>query len=131
MKKVCAIDMVQLTSPVMKPNLLRFLTVCLLTLVVLSPALGVISLVWMHHLDFIATQHLLYAVKDAQQLSTNRENTTIYVLVCLMFFAPISLCSGIALHNRYVLYRAAVLRRQVEILEKLWQRNTYPEEIYL
>jgi ABC-type polysaccharide/polyol phosphate export permease len=98
---------------------------------VLSPAIGVISLVWQQHLGFIAAQHLLYVVNSAQQLSTNKENIIAYVLIYSMFFAPISFCLGITLHNRYVAYRATVLQRQVEMLERLWQRNTCPKEIIL
>ncbi len=45
--------------------------------------------------------------------------------------APIGFCLGIALHDRYLVYRAAVLQSQVEMLERLWQRSTYPEEIIL
>ncbi len=115
----------------MKPQFLNCLTVCLLTVVVLSPALGVMSVVWMQHLDFMATQHLLYVVKDGQQSAINGNNITVYVLPWLMFFAPISLCLVSALHNIYVIYRTAVLQRQVEMLERLWQQNTYPKEIIL
>ncbi|MDV2995437.1 MAG: hypothetical protein N4J56_005091 [Chroococcidiopsis sp. SAG 2025] len=58
----------------MKLKIFNVLTVCLLTLIVLSPALAVMSAIWQHHLDFVATQHLLYAVANSQQLTTNREN---------------------------------------------------------
>ncbi|MUG92586.1 hypothetical protein F7734_08990 [Scytonema sp. UIC 10036] len=115
----------------MKPKLLNFLTVCLLTLVVLSPAIGVVGLVWKHHLDFMTTQHLLYAVNDSQQLTTHEDNTVICLSLWLMFFSPIGFGLGIALYDRYVVYRTSVLQRQVEMLERLWERNTYPEEIIL
>ncbi|MBD2494093.1 hypothetical protein [Nostoc sp. FACHB-280] len=115
----------------MKPKLLNFLKVCLLTLVVLSPALGVISVVWQEHLDFMATKHLLYVVKDSQQLITDANKTIINVVLWLMFFAPIGFGLGIVLYDRYLIYRAAVLQRQVEMLERIWQRSPYPEEIIL
>lgn len=108
----------------MKPQSSNFLTVCLLTLLVLSPALAVISVVWQQHLDFMATQHILYAVNHSQQLTANEENTTVRVLLQLMFFTPISLYLGIYLYGRYIVYRAAVWKRQVEMLERLWQQNT-------
>ncbi|MBC1238029.1 hypothetical protein [Nostoc sp. 2RC] len=113
----------------MKPKLLNFLTVLLLTLIVLSPALVVANVVWQQHLDFMATQHLLYTVQQRQHLTTNGE--IVYVLLWLMFFAPVGFCLGIALYDRYLIYRAAVLQKQVEMLERLWQRSTYSKEIIL
>jgi hypothetical protein len=115
----------------MKPKLLRIITVFLLSLVVLSPALVAIIVVWQEHLNFQATQNLLYAVKDGQQLTNSGGNTTIYVLLWLIIFAPIGLCLGITLHNSYLVYRATVRQRKVKILERMWQQKTYSEEIIL
>ncbi|WP_096590048.1 hypothetical protein [Calothrix sp. NIES-2098] len=115
----------------MKPKLLRILTVFLLILVVISPALVAIIAVWQEHLNFMAAQNLLYAVKDSQQLTNNWGNTIVSVLLWLIIFAPLSLCLGITLHNRYVVYRTAALQRKVKMLERMWQQNAYPEEIIL
>ncbi|MBD2438427.1 hypothetical protein [Nostoc sp. FACHB-110] len=115
----------------MKLQLLNFLKVCLLTLVVLSPALGVISVVWQQHLDFMSAKHLLLAVKDNQQLITNANNQTIDIVLWLMFFSPVSFCLAMAVYDRYMTYRAAALQRQVEMLERIWQRHIYLEGIIL
>lgn len=111
----------------MKLKILNVLTVCLLTLVVLSPALVVISVVWKYHLDFMATRHLLYAVTNSQQLATHGENATVRILLQLMLFTPIGLGLGIAVYDRYVIYRAAALNRQIAKLERLWQQNNILE----
>ncbi|MBU7586157.1 MAG: hypothetical protein KAF91_25370 [Nostoc sp. TH1S01] len=115
----------------MKPQLLKFVKVCLLTLLVLSPALGVMSAVWLQHLNFVAAQHLVYVVTNNQQLTTYADSSTVDVLIWLMFFAPIGFCLGIALYDRYMVYRAAVRQRQIEMLERIWQHHIYVKEITL
>ncbi|BAY32972.1 hypothetical protein NIES2107_48660 [Nostoc carneum NIES-2107] len=115
----------------MKSKLLRILTVFLLSLVVLSPALVAIIIVWQEHLNFQATQNLAYTVSDVQQFTNHGVTTAISVLLWVIILAPIGLCLGITLHKSYVAYRAAVLQRKVKMLEKMWQQNTYPEEIIL
>ncbi|MDV2995440.1 MAG: hypothetical protein N4J56_005094 [Chroococcidiopsis sp. SAG 2025] len=47
-----------------------------------------------------------------------------------MLFTPIILGLGIAVYDRYAIYRAAVLNRQIEILERLWQQNAHSEELF-
>ncbi|BAY88185.1 hypothetical protein FDUTEX481_07297 [Tolypothrix sp. PCC 7601] len=115
----------------MKSKLLRMLTVFLLSLVVLSPALVAIIIVWQEHLNFQATQNLVYAVSDVQQFTNHGVTMAISILLWLIILAPIGLCLGITLHKGYVAYRAAVLQRKIQMLEKMWQQNTYPEEIIL
>ncbi|WP_096597313.1 hypothetical protein [Calothrix sp. NIES-2100] len=115
----------------MKPKVLRITTVFLLTLVVIYPALTAIIVVWQEHLNFLARQHLLYALKDGQKYMNNGDNSPIYLLLWLIIFAPIGLCLAITLHNSYVAYRAAIRQRKVRILERMWQQKTYSEEIIL
>ncbi|MBD2212296.1 hypothetical protein H6G64_22275 [Calothrix sp. FACHB-156] len=115
----------------MKSKLLRILTVFLLSLVVLSPALVAIIVVWQEHLNFRSTQNPAYGVPELHQLTNHGVTTAISVLLWVIILAPIGLCLGITLHKSYVAYRAAVLQRKVKMLEKMWQQNTYPEEIIL
>ncbi|MBD2356387.1 hypothetical protein H6G41_17445 [Tolypothrix sp. FACHB-123] len=115
----------------MQPKTLKIITVILLTLVVLSPALVAIIVVWQEHLNFMATQNLLSAMKNGQQLIERPENQTIYALLWLIILAPIGLCLGVNLHNSYVAYRAAMRQRKIKILQRMWQQQPYPEEIIL
>lgn len=111
----------------MKPKLLHVLTVSLLTLVVLSPAFVVISVVWKQHLDFMATQNLVYEVTNSQPLTIYGENTTARISLWLMICTPVSLCLGISLYIKYIVDRAAALNRQIEMLERIWQQNSVLE----
>lgn len=115
----------------MKPKTLKIITVFLLTLVVLSPALVAIIVVWQEHLNFLAKQNLLSDIKDSQQLMNSGIYSRIYGLLWVINLAPIGLCLGVTLHNSYVAYRAKMRQRKIKILQRMWQQNPYPEEIIL
>lgn len=115
----------------MQSKTLKIITVILLALVVLSPALIAIIVVWQEHLNFLAGQNLLSVMKDGQQVVNYQNNPTIYGLLWLIILAPIGLCLGVTLHNSYVAYRAAARQRKIKILQRMWQQQPYPEEIIL
>ncbi|BCL36565.1 hypothetical protein [Nostoc sp. MS1] len=138
----------------MKVKLLNVLTVCLITLAVLSPGLVVFSLVWLRHTEFVKTQNLefetnkiysanttLFSATTNQtlappQVSTQNPDQSIvnqlltaeqYKLAVLLqwfiLLTPVFIGLGIIVYDRYLLYRAAILKEQIEMLEKLWQQS--------
>ncbi|BAY65688.1 hypothetical protein NIES22_57950 [Calothrix brevissima NIES-22] len=115
----------------MQPKTLKIITVILLTLVVLSPALVAIIVVWQEHLNFLARQNLLLGIKESQELINYGINPRIYGLLWAIILAPIGFCLGVNFHNSYVAYRAAMRQRKIKMLQRMWQQNPYPEEIIL
>jgi hypothetical protein len=138
----------------MKVKLLNVLTVCLVTLAVLSPGLVVFSLVWIRHTEFVKTQKLEFAANKINPTNTTLFTTTTnqnleaphvstqvsdqnivnqlltaeqYQLAVLLqwfiLLTPVFIGLGIIVYDRYLIYRAAVLKEQIEMLEKLWQQS--------
>lgn len=139
----------------MKAKLLHVLTVCLVTLVVLSPGVVVFSVVWGRHIELVKTQNLDCELNnnnsDKTALSTQRTNTNLaqyqgsrqfpdcnavnqvltateqYKLAAILqwfiLLTPIFIGLGIIVYDRYLVYRAAVLKEQIEMLERLWQQS--------
>ncbi|MEA5514254.1 hypothetical protein [Nodularia sp. UHCC 0506] len=139
----------------MKVKLLNVLTVCLVTLVVLSPGLVVFSIVWGRHIEFVKMQNLsceidktppensaLFsqsAAKSSSQYQTKKEisdrNLVTRLLIAaeqyrlasilqwFVLITPIFVGLGIIVYDRYLVYRAAILKEQVEMLERLWQQS--------
>lgn len=59
------------------------------------------------------------------QFFTPTEQSTISdVLLCVTYLLPLGLGLGIFLYDRYANYRAALLRQQINVLERIWQRST-------
>ncbi|QSJ19310.1 hypothetical protein JYQ62_11660 [Nostoc sp. UHCC 0702] len=139
----------------MKAKLLHVLTVCLVTLVVLSPGLVVFSVVWVRHIELVKTQNLACELNnnnpDKTALSAQTTNTNLapyqgsrqfpdcntvnqvltateqYKLAAIfqwfILLTPICVGLGIIVYDRYLVYRAAVLKEQIEMLERLWQQS--------
>ncbi|MBH8573408.1 hypothetical protein I8752_10350 [Nostocaceae cyanobacterium CENA369] len=139
----------------MKVKLLHVLTVCLVTLTVLSPGLVVFSVVWGRHIELVKTQNLgcesnkssaKAATLSPQTISTNssQHQTSIpdfdrnclhpvlttaeqyklaVILQWFILLTPIFVGLGIIVYDRYLVYRAAVLQEQIEMLERLWQQS--------
>ena len=61
----------------MKAKVLNVLTVCVITLTMLSPGLVVFGIIWERHLDLVKSQNLAYEVnkitKDAPTLTPQTE----------------------------------------------------------
>lgn len=132
----------------MRFKLLKFLTFCLVTLVVLSPEIVVFSEVWQRHIELVQTQHLVCEVNqsstskvvlsleqkttDLEQDRTNfvKQNLTTeqYKIVKTLewFFLLFPICIGILiiLYERYLVYRAVIFQQKIEMLERLWQQST-------
>lgn len=139
----------------MKAKLLHVLTVCLVTLVVLSPGLVVFSVVWERHIELLKTQNLACElnnnnpVKTGLPTQTTNINSVQYqgskpfpdcnavnqvltateqyklaaILQWCILLTPIFVGLGIIVYDRYLVYRAAVLKEQIEMLERLWQQS--------
>ncbi|MFS0513888.1 hypothetical protein ACEYW6_04070 [Nostoc sp. UIC 10607] len=137
----------------MKAKLLNVLTVCVVTLAVLSPGVVVFSIVWERHLELVKSQNLACEVNkistDAPALAPRIEGThspqasiqssdrnlihqmlTVaeqykFATILQWFFLLIPICVGLGIlfYDRYLVHRAAVLKEQVEMLERLWQQS--------
>ncbi|MDX2213938.1 MAG: hypothetical protein SFY66_11685 [Oculatellaceae cyanobacterium bins.114] len=138
----------------MKPHVVNILKVCGITLFFLSPALGVLAIVWHHHTGFVQTQQAIaYGLNNpsepmlssslvmslmppAQACSTTFYNagfpsslmlskveTMIHAVLGIGVLGAFSYALGVALYKRYRGYRIAVVREQVERLERLWQQE--------
>ena len=91
----------------MRLKLLNLLTVSLVTVIILYPALLVCSVVWQEHL----------------QIVLGEQNHTIKTVHWLLFMIPIFLELGIIGYNRYRNYHNFTLQKQVKILEELWEKS--------
>jgi hypothetical protein len=148
----------------MRAKLLNVLTVCIVTLAVLSPELVVFDIVWERHLEFVKSQNLACEVNKSntsncprskskanrtftpqtkgmhsyqyqasiqssqgnvvnQMLTIAEQYKIAAILQWFFLLTPICIGLGIIFYDRYLVYRAAVLKEQVEMLEKLWQQS--------
>ncbi|MBD2569791.1 hypothetical protein [Anabaena lutea] len=139
----------------MKLKILNILTVCFVTLAVLSPGLLVFNLIWGRHIELVKTQNLSCQVtninKGSDSLSLQPESINTpqspanrklskynffvqlqilveqyriaTILQWLVLGTPICIGFGILVYDRYLVYRTAVLKAQVEMLERLWQQS--------
>ncbi|MDZ7954689.1 hypothetical protein [Nostoc sp. DedQUE09] len=137
----------------MKAKLLNIFTVCVVTLVMLSPGLVVFGIIWERHLELVKSQNLAYEVNNTttdtpalapQTEGTHSPQTSIqssdrnvvhqmlavaeqykFATILQWFFllTPICVGLGILFYDRYLVHRAAVLREQVEMLERLWHQS--------
>jgi hypothetical protein len=60
-----------------------------------------------------------------QLLIPAQPETIVNSLVGFIFFVPIGFCLGMSLSDRYRVYRAAVFKERVEMLERLWQQSIH------
>ncbi|MBD2440205.1 hypothetical protein [Nostoc sp. FACHB-110] len=131
----------------MKVKLLNVLTVCIVTLIVISPAMVVLRVVWEKHGELVKAQNLtcevnkinkvnqaLYppvtaGINNCDRYIVNQPLTTdsIYkfaiILQWFILLTPICIGLGILVYDRYLAHRAAVFQEQVEMLERLWQQS--------
>jgi hypothetical protein len=57
------------------------------------------------------------------QLLTAEQYKLAVLLQWFVLLTPIFIGLGIIVYDRYLVYRAAVLREQIEMLERLWQQS--------
>lgn len=131
----------------MKAKLLKILTVFLITLAVLYPGMVVFSVAWVKHIEFVKTQKLglelnkINPVSPTQnleksqvskqfsdrnivnQLLTAEHYKLALFLQWFFLLIPVFIGLSIIIYDRYLVYRAAVLREQIEMLERLWQQS--------
>jgi hypothetical protein len=129
----------------MKSKFLHVLAVGVVTLVILSPGLIVFGIVWEKHVELVKPPSVCCEIirtnPDHHSLNLSpRKNTEqgflqkIPIIVAeqykittifqwFVLGTPICIGLGIIAYDRYLDYRAAVLRRQVQMLERLWQQS--------
>ncbi|BAY19044.1 hypothetical protein NIES2109_51450 [Nostoc sp. HK-01] len=131
----------------MKVKLLNVLTVCLVTLIVISPAMVALKVVWEKHGELVKAQNLTCEVNNINKVNqalepvvtagvnncdrqiVNQPPTTDFVYklaIILQWFillTPVCIGLGILVYDRYLVHRAAVFQEQVEMLERLWQQS--------
>lgn len=73
----------------------------------------------------IATNASLSAMADVTPplLSPSQQGLICNILLAIAYSLPIGIGLGIFLHHRYVNYRSALLKKQVETLERIWQKS--------
>jgi hypothetical protein len=112
----------------MKVKLLNVLTVCVVTLTVLSPTLVVCGVIWGRHTELVKTQNLpceVNKINSQSDITSLRQmQSGSNILQWLLVLTPICLGLGIIGYERYLVYRAAVFQAQVEMLERLWQQHS-------
>jgi hypothetical protein len=128
----------------MKSKFLHVLAVGFVTLAILSPGLVIFGIVWEKHVELVKTQNLCCEV-----IRTNLDNHSLNlsprknvdrgfiqqiqivagqykistIFQWFILGTPICLGLGIFAYDRYLVYRAAVLRRQIQMLERLWEQS--------
>ncbi|NJM73305.1 MAG: hypothetical protein HC862_26035 [Scytonema sp. RU_4_4] len=137
----------------MKLKLVQLLTVCTVTLVVLSPEIVVFSMVWERHMEQVQTKGLACEAKNHinqvglalqeetksyqgkshvessatnfvnQSLNNPKQDHFVKILQWFFLLFPIILGILILLYDRYLIYRTTVFQQQVEMLERLWQEG--------
>ncbi len=131
----------------MKDKILNFLTVSLVTLLIISPGLIVFTVVWERHLELVSAQNYLssshkgnigfqnlgsnFAGIKSQRIADTKfweqrvilegQYRTTKILLWLLLFAPISLGVGIFSYEKYLIHRQKVLEKQIHMLERMWQ----------
>jgi len=91
----------------MKLKLFNLLIVCLVTVIVIYPALLICSVVWQEHLEIVL----------------GKQNHTIKTIHWLLFLIPIGLELVIIAYHRYRNNHILALQKQVAILEQLWEKS--------
>lgn len=127
----------------MKAKLLNAFTVCLVTLAILSPEIAVFGIVWHQHLHLEKTNLFVnntnFHVEDVHILEKDsflpkqqnellfviNKYKIIFILESLLICIPVSIGVSMFAYEKYLIYRAEVYRKQVEILEKMWQKSNY------
>ncbi|MDZ8238073.1 MAG: hypothetical protein RMZ69_13005 [Nostoc sp. ChiQUE01a] len=136
----------------MKAKFLNVLTVCVVTLAVLSPGLVVFGIIWERHIELLESQNKTCQVNKTsaaialtpqteniplpqtsiqaseqnlvnQMLTVTEQYKLGTILQWFFLLTPICVGLGIIFYDRYLVYRAAVLKEQVEMLERLWQQS--------
>ncbi len=59
-----------------------------------------------------------------QLLSPAQQRLMANILLGIGYLLPCGVCLGIFLYDKYRTYRCALLKQQIEILERMWQQST-------
>ncbi|SRR5579883_163661 len=131
----------------MKPQLLKLLTVGLITLAVFSPALLVWWRIWHYHSELMDFQPVVLSsdraalhmatiampsdgrlsLSDADKSSIKAVALALVPLAFLSFIIAVSsgFWVGLWLSDRHQTRRTITLKQQIATLERLWQQSIY------
>ncbi|HEY9674838.1 MAG TPA: hypothetical protein V6D11_25585 [Waterburya sp.] len=59
-----------------------------------------------------------------QLLSSEQQRVIVNILLGIGFLIPCGALLGICLYDKYCAYRSAVLKEQIELLERLWKQTS-------
>lgn len=99
----------------MKDKFFNVLTVCIITLVVIAPALLTIALVYYHHSTYYSQPGLTQVTPS----HSGNDNLGIGLIV----FLPLGFCLGVSFNDGWRIYREMMHKARVEQLERTWQRG--------
>ncbi|MBD2312265.1 hypothetical protein H6G20_11380 [Desertifilum sp. FACHB-1129] len=68
----------------------------------------------------------LQADSGSTFLTSQQQSSLSNLLIGLAYSLPVGGFLGVLLYDRYCQYRAAVLREQIQRLERAWQQSIYP-----
>lgn len=68
----------------------------------------------------------LQADSGSTFLTPQQQSSLSNLLIGLAYSLPVGGFLGVLLYDRYCQYRAAVLREQIQRLERAWQQSIYP-----
>jgi uncharacterized membrane protein len=103
----------------MKFSFFNLLAVCLTTLGWFTSAQTALGA------SAVTTNHQSTSRAAVPQLLTPTQQGAIanFLLGFAYVGLPVGFCLSIFLHDRYYAYRSAILKQQVEILERLWEQS--------
>lgn len=131
----------------MKAQLLKFLTVGLITFVVIAPAFIVWLRVWHYHQEFVNAQRVVFSTDRTllrpvaisithngefswshaikQVFQSIRSASATPAVLGFMGAVPAGFGLGLWLSDRHQTRRTTTLKQDVAALEKLWQQSLY------
>jgi hypothetical protein len=124
----------------MKAQLLKVITVGLITFIVMAPALIVWWRIWHYHQEFVNAQRVIFSTdrtllhSPAIAVTHNEEFSLPHAIkpgfqapavLGFMGAVPAGFGLGLWLSDRHQARRTTTLKQNVATLEKLWQQSLY------
>jgi hypothetical protein len=76
-----------------------------------------------HYYEIKPSIKLLNTGKIKQHMTARELYRLVHLLQLFFVLIPTSIGLGIILYDRYLIYRANLLQKQIEMLEKLWEQS--------
>lgn len=104
----------------MRSKLEDMINVCLITMILIAPAVGVFFLILFHHWQTFSPPTLW--MPNIRMLNAAIAAQVPFG-IALIIFLLLGFCLGICYQEFFKLYRAAALREQIYRLERIWQQE--------